>query len=257
MNKEELTRTIALANYGNKAAINRLYDYYVVNQEFEKGFLTLKRLENHLDSDALRKLAYSYLHGLGVSVSIDKAKEYYEKSYELGDVLSGYNLALIYIKEEKYMEALEYLSYGVYQNHMKSTSLLADMYAKGVGVNKNIDIALNLYNKILATGDYKIYDKIGRMYYQEKDYYQAFKYFSLGAKKLDPDALYHLGICYSKGEGVAQDIAKAIYYYDLGAGQNHEKCLKNLILHYEKGLGVPINLRKVEIYKNKLKQITG
>lgn len=257
MRKDELIKIKNLANYGNKEAINTLYDFYCDNEEYEKGFLLLKAQEKYLDNEALRKLAYAYLHGFGVEHSINEAKKYYQIAYENGDPVSGYNLALLLMKQKDYLNAISYLSYGVYQNHLRSISLLAEIYANGLGVDRNSEIAIGLYRKLLDNGDYLINDKIGKIYYQDGDYVEAVKYFTNGAKKLDPEALYHLGICYSKGQGLPMDTSKAIYYYELGAAQNHTKCIKNLIFHYEKGVGVMINTRKVEIYKNKLAVIQG
>ena len=255
MTKEELNKYQSLANFGNKKAIYKMYEYYYQNMEYEKGFLLLKRFENDLDIVLLNKLAMCYSHGLGVSKSKEMAKDIYLKSYEMGDVTGGYNLALILIKEENYLQAIKYLTYGVYKDHIKSTLLLADLYGNGLGVIKNRDIAISLYNKVLENGDYSVYDKIGKLYYLDKDYFNAFKYFSLGAKKLDPEALYHLGICYCKAEGTPRDIKKAIYYYELGANANHVKCIKNLIFHYENGVGVIANKKKVEYYKKKIANI--
>ena len=257
MEKDEINRYLSQANFGNKHAIAKVYDYYFKNEEYEKGFLLLKRFEKDLDNELLRKLAACYIHGLGVLKSIDMGKEIYLRAYENGDTSSGYNLALIYVKEEDYSSALPLLSYGVYQNHKNSILLLAELYSNGLGVIKSRDIAISLYNKILESGDYLIYDKIGRLYYRDEEYFEAVKYFTLGANKLDPEAIYHLGVCYSKGQGVPQDIRKAVYYYELGASANHIKCMKNLILHYEKGVGVMINTKKADYYKKKIASLGG
>ena len=55
----------------------------------------------------------------------NKALEYFQKGFELGDEVSGYNAALIYIKEAKPNEAIPYLTYGVSANHIPSIKLLA------------------------------------------------------------------------------------------------------------------------------------
>ena len=47
----------------------------------------------------------------------------------------------------------------------------------------------------------------------------------------DTSALYHLGICCSRGEGVRQDAAAAVGYWQRGAALNDASCCVALAMH--------------------------
>ena len=73
---------------------------------------------------------------------------------------------------------------------------------------------------------------------------QRASYFEKGKNAFDLDAIYHLAICYVKGQGVHTDIKKGLDLYEIGAKRNHAKCIYNLAIHYQKGIGVNVDLKK-------------
>ena len=254
MEKDLLLLYEEKSKYNDIESIISLADYYLENNEDSKSFALLRKFEYLEDSNGYRKLAYLYENGRGVDRNIDEAIKYYEKAYALGDISSGYNLALLYIREKQYEKSIPYLADGRYQGHLKSIRVLADLYRLGLGVSKNEDIAVNLYIEAVELGDTSLYDQIGSLYYQKQDYLSAFSYFEKGANLLDKNSLYHLGICYSKGQGTYLDMQKAIYYFELAVKQGDYRPLYNLSVIYEKGIGVSVDLDKskklLEKYEN-------
>lgn len=234
----------SLAQIGNSEAIIELAKFYYDAKNYSLAFQTISRFEFIEDAVGYRELGRYYEKGIGVDVDIEKAKSLYSASYELGDYVAGYLLAVNLSKGKQYFEAINYLSLGVFNNYIPSIKLLADFYLKGLGLEKNTKIAINLYTKLIELGENKYYDVIGKIYYQQKDYYKAIIYFKEGANLFDLDAIYHLAICYAKGEGVAMDNIKAVNYYEMGAKANHAKCIYNLALHYQKGIGVKMDMEK-------------
>ena len=246
MTSTELERYQSLATVGNIEAIHRLVDHYLEVKDYEKAFLNANRFSYFKDKDGFRKIGYFYEHGFHVEKNIEKAMEFYQKAYVLGDYVAGYNLAILYIKENEYLEAVKYLALGVYNEHISSIKLLADIYFKGLGVYKNIDVALKLYLSLLSKGDLSIIDKIGQIYYQKEDYYNAIKFFEQGYKNNDLDSIYHLAVCHAKAKGTNLDLGKAISLYELGAKNGHKKCIKNLAIHYQNGIGVKQDKKRSE-----------
>ena len=256
MNDEELLLCKERVKYGDPDSIIALTNYYLENSDYQRAFLVISRFAYLDHAEGFKKLGYFYEKGYGTPVDDEKAIFYYQKAYEKGDVSAGFNIALLYYKNKKYGDSVAYLVNGRLNNHIPSISLLAELYLKGLGVDKSVEIAINLYYEIIALGECSYYDKVGKIYYQIGEYYKAVEHFNLGAEKLDYDAIYHLAICYSKGQGVPLDIAKAIYYYEIGARNNHPGCIYNLAMHYEKGIGVQQNKEKSQLLLEKYQRLT-
>lgn len=231
-----------LASTGKSEAIIRLIDFYKENGDYQKAFLTAQRFEYFSSGIGYKVLAEFYFKGIGTEIDIDKAKEYYQKSFDLGEYSSGYQLAIIAIKEENYSSAINYLTYGMADNHIPSIKLLAKMYASGEGVIKNSEIAINLIKKAYELGDKKAIHQLARLYYSIGEYSKAVEYFTIGARNNDLDSIYHLGVCYAKGLGVKQDFVQARRFYEIGANSLEPRCLYNLSLYYRNGITVDQNI---------------
>lgn len=67
-------------------------------------------------------------------------------------------------------------------------------------------------------GDASAMYRLGRMYATgsgvEKDYVEAFNWYTRSAKAGNTDAMYALGEAYEHGEGVREDIQQAVNWYD-------------------------------------------
>ena len=242
MNELELKTLQDKAAVGDVTAISELIDYYLANNEIEKAKMEAERLKYVSSALSYRKLAGLYLNGLFKDDNNKFAKEYLIKAYELGDETSGYNLALLFIKENNPLEAIKYLSNGVNNNHIPSIKLLALLYFKGEGVAKDLQISLSLLKKVLELGDNSVIPTLGKVSYQIGEYEEAFRYFTIGVNHHDLDAIYHLGLCYAKGLGTKQDLNQARFYYEMGANLNDPNCLYNLSLYYRNGIGVEQNI---------------
>ena len=230
------------ASLGNQDAINELIDYYLQIKDYDKAFLTAQRFEYFVSAKGYKRLAQFYQNGIGVSVDIEKSKQYYQKSFDMGEMSSGYALALFLLKEKQYETALNYLAIGMSNDYVPSIRVLAGMYLNGDGVSKNLEVATNLYLMAVELGDGKSIDSLARIYYSRGDYANSFKYFSMGALKNDIDCIYHLALSYAKGLGTRQDFSLAIKYYEIGAKKFEPRCLYNLSLYYRNGIAVNQNI---------------
>ena len=255
MQNNDLNELQSLAQLGNVEAIKKLAKFYYDAGNYNLAFQCASRFTFVKDIEGYRLLAKYYEKGIGVEIDLNKALYYYQLAFDLGDYVSGYLLALRHVKDNKYDLAIKYLPLGVYNDYVPSIKLLADCYLQGWGIIKNHQIALNLYEKLLSLGENRYNDQIGKIYYQDGDYYKAFTYFEKGANLFDLEAIYHLAICYAKGQGTALDNKKAIYYYEIGEKNNHPKCIYNLAIHYQKGIGVNVDLEKANMLFKKYQEL--
>lgn len=250
MEKDELNRLQDLASVGNLSAINKLVEYYLTNNDYQNAFLTAQRYEFFSDAQGYKTLGYFYQKGVGTPADLEKAAIYYKKSFKLGDIASGYNVALINVKNKNFQDALIYLTNGIENNHVPSIRLLANLYLNGDGLVEDRNVAISLLEKAVELGDSKSITQLAKIYYVDKEYAKAFELFKKGADFGDIDSIYHVGLCYAKGLGTRQDFALAFKYYEIGAKQLEPRCLYNLSLYYRGGISVPRN----EELANKLEE---
>ncbi len=74
------------------------------------------------------------------------------------------------------------------------------------------------------------------------------RYLSKGVELNHPIALFVLGVMYSKGEGVEQDVEKAFSYYERAAKMNHPTAIYNVGVMYFRGKGVERDREKAAFY---------
>ena len=98
---------------------------------------------------------------------------------------------------------------------------LAILYLNGNGVAKNIDKAVEYYNKGIAADGENCNCLLGRMYLYgdgvEKDFAKAISYLTKAAKLGSVNAYYYLGIVYKDGCGVAKDLNEAKRYFKIAS----------------------------------------
>ena len=241
MTEYELNVLIDKVSAGDVEALVALIDYYLSIGEKKKAELEAERLKYIPHFLAYRKLANLAFLGTFKEPNYELAKQYYQKAFDMGDNVSGYNLALLLTKENNSSEALKYLTDGVSKDYIPSLKLLASLYLKGDGVTKDLTISLSLLQKAQELGDDSVITPIGKVYYLMGEYDKAFDCFSMGTARKDLDAIYHLGLCYAKGLGTTQDLNKSRFYYEMGANLNDPNCLYNLSIYYRNGISVEQN----------------
>ena len=181
------------------------------------------------------------------------------------------NLAKLFLKENKYDEAIKCLEIGSNCGYQDSIIELATMYMNGNCVEKDIKKAKN-YFKLLSNkyNSYIAQYQLGMIYNKEKKYSKSFKYFELSGNQEYPDALMKIGIIYRDGLGVKRNPKKtyesfekaaklgrgdaffylgvfcrdgfgttknndrAIRYYKISASYGIEEAMNNLGLYYAK-----------------------
>ena len=98
---------------------------------------------------------------------------------------------------------------------------------------------------IAELGDVEAQFQLGVCYYRgegvAQDFVEAVRWFHKAAEQGDAPAQYNLGVCYYFGRGVAQDFEEAFQWYRQAAEQGDAKAQFNLAVCYGQGHGVKRN----------------
>ncbi|XP_068679630.1 secretory immunoglobulin A-binding protein EsiB-like isoform X2 [Montipora foliosa] len=135
---------------------------------------------------------------------------------------------------------------------------LAQLYHDGIGMKKDIKMALSLYEVSAKNGVSEGNNMIGNMYTTGEagkvDLTKAAEYFTKAAEKGYLTAQYNVGVNYFSGLGVEHDFKKAAYYFDIAARQGHVPAQINLGNMYYWGYGVDKDWEKSkELYREAAK----
>lgn len=185
-------------------------------------------------------------------------------------ILGICNLAVAYMSDEEFNKEFEYCKEG----NTTSCQYLIDnanlrtleqcTKANGCPANEigiiyfnagDIDTAIEFYKKAISFGDERALGNLGVLYYKQKDYINAKKYFELACKSknnsIKAERCFALGIIYENGSGVRQDFKKAIEYYKKSCEAGDSKGCNNLGALYYKGQGVRQNQSTAKEYFGK------
>jgi TPR repeat protein len=195
----------------------------------DQGLMWLNKAAEKNSLDAQSALGDVYLDGNSMLRDITKGLDWHQKAAEQNHLASQMRLANIYRYGNyqvpvNYAEAMKwYLK--VTENSEDWGTLhaqlsIGDMYAKGQGVEKSPQKAVEWYRKVANRDFAEGFTRLGVMYRKgegvSKDYVEAYKWFSKAAGYHDLEAYVYLGLMHMHGEGVARDYAEAYKWFALG-----------------------------------------
>ena len=102
---------------------------------------------------------------------------------------------------------------------------LANKYAVGNEVQKDIYKAINYFKLAAAKGDIESLLMLGVAYDQIGNSQEAFKYYFQAAENGNLKAQFDLSICFFNGEGVGQDHSKGLYWLKRAASGGHAQAI--------------------------------
>ncbi|MFZ6712538.1 tetratricopeptide repeat protein [Undibacterium sp. TC9W] len=131
---------------------------------------------------------------------------------------------------------------------------LAQRYADGKDVEKNIGYALQLWQHAAEFGNSNAQYALGIQYNQgehfEKNLVLAFTFFELAAKQKHPAALYSAGLCLENGTGVLEDMVKAVAFFQESADLEYAQAVFKIAELFETGKIIESNPKKAfSLYK--------
>lgn len=105
------------------------------------------------DQKAIRFLGWLYARGEGCEKDKNKAITFFERAAKMGDAEALYGIATIYYEEKDYVKAIFYLEGSKENGFTPAWRWLGVMYHLGLGVDKNIDKAFELYSEAAKRGN--------------------------------------------------------------------------------------------------------
>lgn len=152
----------------------------------------------------------------------------------------------------KYQQAMTYFMKEDAQKNPDILNHIAYMYDKGIGLEKNKQIAFQWYEKAAEMGYAKSQFNLGLCYLNgdgvSKDIKEAIKWFRLAAEQQDADAEAQLGYLTATGKGIKQNFLEALSWYRLAAEHGDIAAYANIGHFYSDGHGVKKNKNRAVQY---------
>lgn len=203
---EEIRKLREAAEAGDgKAMFELSEEYFRMNKPVKESGKWLLASAEAGYWKALYDVAYMYANGadgLNIKKDVKKAIEYYKAALEKNENVKG-----------------------VYNN-------IGLFYLNGDGVERNFEIALDLFEKGAMRGDECAMYNAGWMYFEGKgvniNYAKALEYYRKAAELGQRDAQNDLGWMYQNGYGVDKDTSIAAMWYRKAAVQGQSNAIVNL-----------------------------
>ncbi len=142
------------------------------------------------------------------------------------------------------------------KNNLFGMLNMAKLYQEGLGTDKNLDKARDLYNKAYAAGYTDAMVMCGDTYWEatmgsQPDYEQALSCYQKAFFRRCPYAAYRLGWLYNEGLGVERDPQKAWEYYQQAVAMQYADAMADVGVFYRDGILVEQDYAKALEYLNK------
>lgn len=226
---------------------------------FEKAFIGFEALEQQSHDDKIQyRLGWMLQNGIGTEQDMPRAKEYFEKSAELGNTFACYSLAKLILGEdepttEELKKALSYLHTASDSGNEFAQYSLAKFYYKGEHLEQDITKAVELFTLSAEQNNEWAAYSLGKIYLTEdsyKDIDKAVHWLKKSADENNQFAEYQLGKLYLQGDGVPQDISKAVEYLTAAAEQKNQYAEYQLGKLYLQGEQISKHVEKAIHYLN-------
>ena len=189
--------------HGNVKAYGCKGLYYNKFEEYDKAEKSFLKGVEHGDTQSLFYLGNLYSV---YKYDFPKSIEYYERSYEAGNVQAAHNLGNTYLRQKEYDKAIYWYSLSAVKGDKQSLLGLGHaLREKGA-----IELALKTYRTLGELGDPEGYFSIGIYYKKRKEYDKAEAAFREGIDKGYGKCASGLGVMYEED---LKDYEKAKYWY--------------------------------------------
>lgn len=252
----EAQRWLAKADeIGYAPASFELGDYYANSNHSgnneEKIFNCYYKAAKRGHAMAQNRVGICYASGQGVEKDPEEAKVWYEQSAEQGIGWAALNLATWY-EDHQDIENYDGLAFEWCQKAMDlgvpdACCKLANYYCYAFGVDQDLFIAYNLYNKALkyeqsrGEAEYELCEFYRNGLVVERNEDKAFEYCEAAVNHGYNDAKVLLGLFYENGYGTEIDYQKAFELYQEGSMAGNSTAQYYLAICFEEGKGCPKN----------------
>ena len=208
------------------------------DHDFETGVRILTTAANNGNALAMVNLGNIYEGGYDgfisdksvVKPNANTAKQYYLKAALMGQPKGAFNYANMLFKEGKQLD----LAFDIFRSLMigfedlAAAYMVAQYYEEGYGsIEKDLKIAINLYEVAADHGDALSMNQLGRLYSLgqgvRKNVKKGFEWYMRAGDNGDALGYANVGYCYETGQGVKKDLVKAREFYqkavDMGSSE--------------------------------------
>lgn len=227
------------AEKGKTIFMLKLADELAQKDEFEEA--------ERWYGEALRKGekgSYELLgHMFWTNEEQDKALETFKSGYAAGLTYLSLDISRVYEDIADYKQRDKWLDIAIAHNVTGSYFFAGEKYYSGSGVEKDLNKAIELFEKGFEKEDGKCAVSLAELYANgegvEKNITKAIELYVLAANEYDdPIAASRLGQMYFNGEVLEKDLEKAIGYFEIAASYGEPTSLFNLGVIYSNGYGV-------------------
>ena len=218
-----------------------------VERDLEKAFEWFQKSAKAEDANGMCLLGDCYRDGEGTEQDIEKAIQWYEKSAEKENCYGMLRLADLYdtgeFVEQNSQLAAKWYRKAADAGNRDAMYYVAYNYEYGDGVEQNEAEAKKWYRKAADEGCAPAQRRIGDYYVDEEKYKDAMRWYEKAAEQGDGASFNEIGLMYSNGNGVRQDVNKAFGWFQRSAEAGYGWGMYNLAHCYENGSGVQKNLK--------------
>ncbi|MFI3231673.1 MAG: tetratricopeptide repeat protein [bacterium] len=239
------------------AELNQIGYGYYLQENYDKAIKYLEKSMKKGDYTQISLMGDIYFYGTSnnlntsnsnFSIDYDNALKCYTMSANNNDDMtqsySQYQLAIMYHNglgvEKDLARAVELYELSADNGYVESAKIVADMYYIGDEIDKNSSKALYYYQKCNSIDMYITQYYIGNIYFAgsgtEQDYVQALNWYKKASNNNITEASYMVGYMYEYGLGTEIKYDSAITYYTRGVEANHIQSMFNLANLYENTL---------------------
>jgi len=203
-------------------------------------------------SQAEYSIGVMYLSGDGVAKDERLGLEWIEKSANQNDSDACYELAVIYRFRPSFVNesaAFYWFTKAAKQNHPAALCHLGLMYDKGIGVQRDVLKAIELYKQASDLGIVYAQTNLSEIYYigddgVKRDVREALIWFKKAADLGDTQSQYKIGSIYFLGDdGVDKDVNQALEWFQKAANLGSITSQYKLGEIYYQGTDVTRNLQ--------------
>jgi len=206
---------------------------------------------------AMALLGNAYAHGTLINKDFDKALLWLKRSADTGHIIGLRLLAVLYNnrKWSSYnpAKAMQYFMRAGDNKDSYSLYTAAGLYEKGAaGVDKDLTKAYRLYKKAAKNNHSLSQYAVGRFLYFgtgiTKNDYEAAQWLTKAAEADNSSAQHLLGYMYGVGQGVEKNEKQTIELYRKSAKLGNQLSMYNLGNRYMGGRGVAKDLKKAAMW---------
>jgi len=193
------------------------------------------------DARALFNLGTLYSEGRGTDRDPLTAELYWSLAADAGHVRAMHNLALSFIArasgltEEQaaleYEAAVTWLQEAADDGFANSQYSLGKMYQYGLAVDRNDELAAQLFVAAANQGFVNAQYNLGKAYRDgrgvDEDITQSTHYFRMAAEQGHVGAQNRLATRFARGQGVERDDVEALFWASLAADQDNATAIEN------------------------------